>query len=133
MGSKNIIIFDGVCNLCNSAVNFIIKRDPQQHFCFAPMQGEAAQDLMAKYALEDEFGDSLFLIKQGSCYKRSDAVLEICKDLSGAWKLLLIFKLLPTSFSDLFYNWLGRRRYSLFGKRDACMLPTAELTDRFLG
>lgn len=132
METRNIIIFDGVCNFCHGAVNFIIKRDPYKAFCFAPMQSKAALDLIASYDLEDEYGDSFFLIKNGECFKRTDAALEICKDLSAAWKLMLVFKVLPASFRDLFYNAFGRRRYALFGKRDTCMLPTVEIRERFL-
>ena len=132
METRSIIIFDGVCNLCNGAVNFIIKRDPLQRFCFTPMQSEAAKDLMSRYSLVSDYGDTFFLIKQGKCYTRTDAALEICKDLAGVWKLLLVFKVLPRSFRDFFYNGLGSRRYSLFGKRDTCMLPTEELRSRFI-
>ncbi|MCJ8305262.1 DCC1-like thiol-disulfide oxidoreductase family protein [Shewanella sp.] len=132
METRNIIIFDGVCNLCNGAVNFIIKRDPKQNFCFTPMQSQAAKDLMSRYSLVNDYGDTFFLIKQGKCYTRTDAALEICKDLSGLWPLLKIFSVLPRSFRNYCYNWLGSRRYSLFGKRDTCMLPTDDLRSRFI-
>lgn len=132
METSNIIIFDGVCHLCNGAVNFIIKRDPKSIFCFTPMQSQAAKDLMARYSLINDHGDTLFLIKQGQCYTRTDAALEIGKDLSGFWPLLRIFTVLPRSFRDYCYNWLGSRRYALFGKRDTCMLPTEELRSRFI-
>ncbi|BAJ03000.1 thiol-disulfide oxidoreductase DCC family protein [Shewanella violacea] len=132
MEARNIIIFDGVCNLCNGAVNFIIKRDHKQIFCFTPMQSEAAKDLMSQYSLVNDYGDTFFFIKQGQCYTRTDAALEICKNLSGLWPLLRILSLLPRSFRDYCYNWLGSRRYSLFGKRDICMVPTQDLRSRFI-
>ncbi|SQH76056.1 conserved protein of unknown function [Shewanella benthica] len=81
MESRNIVIFDGVCNLCNNTVNFIIKRDPKQIFCFTPMQSQAAKDLISRYSLVNGYRDTFFLIKLGKCYTRSDAALEICKDL----------------------------------------------------
>jgi len=132
MSTQNVIIFDGVCKFCNNSVNFIIKRDHHNVFLFAPMQSEAAQDLIAKYNVKDVGFDTFLLIKNNKCFYRTDAVLEITKDLSGYWYLFRVFKLLPRSFRDYFYRLLARNRYDIFGKTDKCMVPTPDIKNKFL-
>ncbi|MCL1043735.1 thiol-disulfide oxidoreductase DCC family protein [Shewanella electrodiphila] len=132
MKTQHIIIFDGVCNLCNGAVNFIIKRDHKDVFAFTPMQSETARALMTEYQLENIGFDSFILIKDGKYLLRSDAALEITKDLSGLWFLCRVFKVLPTGFQDYFYRVLAHNRYRIFGKKETCMLPTPELKSKFL-
>ena len=132
MSTQHIIIFDGVCNFCNSSVNFIIKRDHKNVFVFTPMQSKPAQDLIAKYQVENVGFDTFLLIKNNECYYRTDAALEITKDLSGLWFLFRVFKLCPRPIRDYFYRLLARNRYSIFGKTDACMIPTAEVESKFL-
>jgi len=132
MSTQNVIIFDGVCKFCNNSVNFIIKRDHHNVFLFAPMQSEAAQDLIAKYNVKDVGFDTFLLIKNNKCFYRTDAALEITKDLSGYWYLFRVFKLLPRSFRDYFYRLLARNRYDIFGKTDKCMVPTPDIKNKFL-
>ena len=132
MEHRDIVIFDGVCNLCHGAVNFIINRDPHHRFVFTPMQSETAQSLIAHYGVEDEYSDTFFLIKNDRCYMKTDAALEITKALSGLWPLLAIFTFLPRGIRDFFYQWLGRNRYALFGRRDSCILPTTSVLSRFI-
>lgn len=126
------IIFDGVCNFCNSSVNFIIARDPEGKFCFAPMQGEAAQAVMTQHGVENPELDTFLLIKHGKLYQRTGAALEIAKDLTGYWKYCRIFLIVPAPLRDMFYRLLAKNRYRLFGVREACMVPTPEVRQRFL-
>ena len=132
MFNQQIIIFDGICNFCNGSVNFIIKRDHQNVFVFTPMQSKGAEELLERHQFEDFGFDTFVLIKDDVCYYRTDAALEIIKDLSGYWYLLKIFKLLPRSFRDFFYKFLARHRYQLFGKKPQCMIPTPEVKSKFL-
>ena len=126
------MVFDGVCNFCNGAVNFIIQRDPAAHFKFAPVQSETGQALLAEYGIQDLGLDTFVLIENQRCYLRTDAALRIAKQLRGAWFLFGLFRLLPAAFRDWFYNAFAKRRYAWFGKRDVCMVPTPALKSRFL-
>lgn len=132
MKGKNIIIFDGVCNLCHGAVNFIIERDPYHRFVFTTMQSDTAKSLIARYGAEGEYSETFFLIKDGQCYMRTDAALEITKSLSGLWPALAILRFIPRRIRDFFYRLLGRNRYALFGRRDTCILPTDAVLSRFI-
>lgn len=132
MKNKYIIIFDGVCNLCHGAVNFIIERDPHCHFVFTPMQSDTAKSLIARYDVEGEYSETFFLIKDDQCYMRTDAALEITKSLSGIWPALVMLRFIPRRIRDFFYRLLGRNRYALFGQRDICILPTSAVLSRFI-
>ena len=132
MTKQHVIIFDGVCNFCNGAVNFIIKRDKNNSFVFVPMQSPAAQELIAKYGIENIVADSFILIKNDHCYLRTDATLEVTKDLAGFWYLFRAFKLLPKEFRDYFYRIIAKNRYRLFGKKSHCVLPRDEEKSKFL-
>ena len=130
--NNHIVIFDGVCNFCNGAVNFIINRDPNKLFIFAPLQSEAAKNLIEKYSAQKVGFDTFLLIKNGQCFYRTDAALEIAKELSGYWYLFNVFKVLPRSFRDFFYRLFARNRYALFGRTEKCMVPTKALRKRFI-
>ena len=131
-----LILFDGVCNLCNGAVNFIIDRDPEGCFTFAALQSEEAAPLLAEFGRQPESlataPDSIALIEGGHLYERSDAVLRIARRLDGLWPLSYAFVVLPKSFRDALYGWIAANRYRWFGKEDACRIPTPELRARFL-
>lgn len=132
---RYVVIFDGVCNFCNGAVNFIIARDPDRRFLFAPLQTEPARELMDRYGVEQDGSagtDTLVLIKHGRCYLRTDAVLEITRDLSGLWWLFNVFRVIPRPVRDAFYRTFARYRYRLFGRREHCRVPAPEERDRFL-
>lgn len=130
---KKIILFDGVCNLCSNAVNFIIERDKKDIFRFASLQSEIGQKLASERGIETEEMNSMVLIEPGVVYyQRSTAALEIAKDLSGGYSLLSNFSFLPEGFRDGIYNLIARNRYNWFGKKDACMIPTPELKAKFL-
>jgi len=132
MSNQHIIIFDGVCNFCNSSVNFIIKRDQTNLFVFAPVQSPAAQKLIADHNVENIGFDTFILIKNDECLLGTNAAIEIAQGLSGAWYLCRVFKILPRPIRDYFYRLLARNRYSIFGKLETCMLPTKELKNKFL-
>ena len=131
--NRNIVVFDGVCNFCNGAVNFIIKRDREGVFAFTPMQSDLAQELMEKYQIYNVGIDTFLLIKNDQCFIFSDAALEITKDLSGFWYFFNVFKLVPRSFRDFFYRLFARNRYALFGRQKECMTPTEDVKSRFIG
>ncbi len=132
MDSRYIVIFDGICVFCNGAVNFIINRDPGNIFAFSPMQSEVAQSLIKKHHASNEILNTLILIKKGRCYLRTDATLEISKDLAGYWYLLNIFKIIPRPVRDFLYTLLARNRYNLFGRLSSCMVPTENVKKRFM-
>jgi predicted DCC family thiol-disulfide oxidoreductase YuxK len=129
----NIILFDGVCNFCNSSVNFVIDKDRQKKFKFAALQSEVAKDLLT-YLNMSYLGDydSVILIKNNKVYKKSSAALEISLDLNGFWRWLIVFKIFPRFIRDLLYDLIAKNRYRWFGKTDTCRIPDPELKDRFL-
>lgn len=131
MKSDNaVVLFDGVCNFCNSSINFIIKRDRKGYFKFAPLQSEIAQKLVGDKI--KPMPESVILIENGQTYDRSSAALLIAKKLDGLWPLLYIFMIVPKPIRDAVYNLIGRNRYKWFGKTEACMIPTPEVKSRFL-
>ena len=131
MEESQIVIFDGICNFCNGAVNFIIKRDSKAVFKFTPTQGKIAQDLLLKHQVPEVGYDSFVLIKNGQSFLRTNAAFEITKDLDGFW-FIGAFKIVPAVVRDYFYRILARNRYTLFGKRAVCMMPKKEVRDSFL-
>jgi predicted DCC family thiol-disulfide oxidoreductase YuxK len=127
-GTERIVLFDGVCNLCNGAVRFILARDPGARFRFASLQSDVARRLL-KGALPAE---TMVLIEAGKVHTKSDAALRIARELRAPWPLLYAFAAIPRGFRDMLYDWIARHRYAWFGKRDACMLPTPQMRGRFL-
>ena len=130
MDNRHIVIFDGLCNVCHGAVNFIIKRDPEGLFAVNPMQSELAHDLLEKHQIQNRGIDTFLLIKNGQCFVFSSTALEIARQLTGFW---FIFRLLPGSIRDFFYKAFARNRYALFGRQDTCMVPTEDVRTRFVG
>ena len=130
--SQHIVVFDGVCNLCNGSVNFIIKRDPKNKFVFSAVQGDFAQELINQNALNNVGEETFLVVKGDQFFMYSDAALEIAKNLSGLWPLLYTLKILPKFIRDSLYKAVARNRYKLFGRTDTCMVPTEELRSRFI-
>ncbi|MCG9972331.1 thiol-disulfide oxidoreductase DCC family protein [Christiangramia crocea] len=131
--NKKIVLFDGVCNLCNGAVQFIIKHDKKDVFRFASLQSESGRKLVEERGLDPDEIDSIMLIEPGvAYYRKSTAALEISRDLSGGYSLLKNFLGLPEGFRDLIYDLIAKNRYKWFGKKDECMIPTPELKSKFL-
>ncbi|MEM7486182.1 MAG: thiol-disulfide oxidoreductase DCC family protein [Bacteroidota bacterium] len=131
---KKIILFDGVCNLCNGVIQFIIKRDKKDIFRYAALQSETGIRLTQERGIDTSKIDSFILIEPGVAYfTKSDAALRIGQDFGGLWKILAIFTWIPTSFRNVVYDFVARNRYRWFGRKDACMIPTPELQAKFLG
>lgn len=130
--SHKIILFDGVCNLCNGAINYVIKRDQKNVFKFAALQSEIGQELTAKFKIDGSKVDSIILIDGDKHYEKSTAALYIAKHLSGAYPLLFGFIIVPKYIRNAVYDYVARNRYKWFGKKDKCMIPTAELKNKFL-
>jgi predicted DCC family thiol-disulfide oxidoreductase YuxK len=126
-----IVLFDGICNLCNNAVQFIIKRDPTGYFKFASLQSETGRQLLKQYGISQQI-DSIIVIENKKVYFKSSAALQICRKLSGFWKFLNVLRVLPPVFRDFFYDKVAKNRYKWFGKGDSCMLPTIEIKKHFL-
>src|SRR5687768_5075707 len=131
-GHAHIILFDGVCNLCNGFVRFLIRRDPQNRFRFASLQSVTGRRLLREHGFPEHPLNSVVYIKDGRSYQTSEAVLEILKTLGGAWSILGLFRLVPRGIRDGMYRFIARRRYRWFGKKEACMIPTPQLQHRFL-
>ncbi len=129
---RDIILFDGVCNLCSGAVDFILDRDPKGYYAFASLQSGAGQEVLSHFGLSTENFDSVVLVKDGKVYKKSRAALEITSKLKGAWPLLGAFKIVPGFVRDAAYDFIGKNRYRFFGKKEACRFPTPDIRSRFL-
>ncbi len=125
-----VVLFDGVCNLCNAAVNFIIDHDHEAVFRFAPLQSETGRRLTGRCGLENE--DTIILVENGRCHVRSAAALRIARRLGGAWTLLTILLAVPLPIRDAAYRFVARNRFRWFGKCDTCRMPTPDLKSRFL-
>jgi predicted DCC family thiol-disulfide oxidoreductase YuxK len=128
-----VILFDGECNLCNSSVQFILRRDSAKRFRFASLQSPAAQRQLQEIGLTPEdLPDSIALIEDGKVYVKSTAGLRIARGLGGLWPLVSVFLVVPAVPRNWIYDLIARNRYRWFGKREECMLPTAETRERFL-
>lgn len=130
--NHDILLFDGVCNLCNGAVNFIIDHDPQGHFKFAALQTDFGQEKLEELGFGQEEFDSLVLLQGANTYKKSTAALRIAIKLNGLYPLLFIFIIIPPFIRHAVYDLIAKNRYKWWGKRDSCRMPTPELKDRFV-
>ena len=131
--NKKIILFDGVCNLCNTAVQFIIKYDKKDVFRFVALQSDLGIEITKHIGLDNRKMDSIILYEPGIAYYiKSEAALEIAKNLSGGVAILSIFNILPSSISNKVYDYIAKNRYKWYGKKDSCMIPTPELEAKFL-
>ena len=130
---KKIILFDGVCNLCNTAVLKVIQHDLKNRFVFCPLQSEAGQQIRNSLKIDAVKLDSLILYTPGISYEiKANAFLQIMNDLGGFWKLTQIFWILPEVVRNHLYDCIAKNRYRWFGKKQQCMRPTPELNARFL-
>lgn len=130
--SQNILLFDGICNLCSAAVRFVIKRDPDRKFKFASLQSATGRQWLEKMGLTEESTDSFVLIQGDRFFLRSSAALRVLREIGGGWKFFYVFMIIPKPIRDFFYNQVARSRYRIFGRQDSCMVPTPDLQDRFL-
>jgi predicted DCC family thiol-disulfide oxidoreductase YuxK len=134
--APDTILFDGVCNLCNGFVQFVIRHDAAGRFRFAALQGDAGQALLAAHNVAATSlaanPESVLLLSGGKLYSHSDAVLRIAQGLGRGWQLLAVSRLLPRTWRDAAYRFVARRRYRWFGRQESCLLPTPALRARFL-
>jgi predicted DCC family thiol-disulfide oxidoreductase YuxK len=127
-----VILFDGVCNLCNGAVAWVIERDTRAYFRFASLQSSAARSALSAAGAPAIMPDSIVLLDADGVHVRSDAALRIAAALGMPWSLLSVARIVPRFVRDAVYDYIARNRYRWFGRRDACMLPAAGVADRFL-
>lgn len=127
-----IILFDGVCNLCNGAVQFMIRMDKKEKFRFASLQSNTGQEWLGHYGLPTDRFDSLVLITGDGYFVKSSAVLHISKELGGFFRMFYALIVLPKPWRDFVYDLVAKSRYKMFGKKETCMLPTPALRQRFL-
>jgi predicted DCC family thiol-disulfide oxidoreductase YuxK len=127
-----IILFDGVCNLCNDAVDFIIRKDKKNQFKFISLQDNLAQKLLENFKVKEEFPDSIMLIRGDRIFIKSRAALEISKKLSGIYPVFYAFVIIPSFLRDPIYDWIAKNRYRWFGKKETCRLPNEEEKSKFL-
>ncbi len=127
-----IILFDGVCNLCNSAVRFVINRDPNGKFKYASLQSEHGKSLLLKFGLRLNDYDTFILIREGKYFSKSTAALLVLSELGGVWRLWYVFMYLPRPIRDFIYGVIAKSRYRIFGRRSDCMVPTVDIQNRFL-
>ncbi len=130
---QRIILFDGVCNLCNSGVQFIIKKDKKNLFKFAPLQSEHGQEILEKHQISTKNMDSFVYAYKGRAFTKSTAALKIAKELKRGWQLFYVFIVIPAFLRNFVYDLVAKNRYKWFGKKDSCMIPTPELKAKFLG
>ena len=128
---ETVVLFDGVCNFCNGAVNFIIRHDPAKKFRFAPLQSEFGEQMRAKFGIADDV-DSIILIENDKAYLHSTAALKVGKKLGFPWSIGYASIVLPSPIRDWFYKLFAKYRYKLFGKKEVCMIPTPDVKERFL-
>jgi predicted DCC family thiol-disulfide oxidoreductase YuxK len=128
----NIVLFDGVCNFCNSSVNFIMDRDKKNIFKFAALQSEAGEKLQRKFSLDPKVLSSLILIEDDKYYTKTTAALRVAKKLGFPWNLVYIFIFIPPAIRNIAYNIIAKYRYKWFGKKESCRIPSPEEKERFL-
>lgn len=129
---KSIVFFDGVCNLCNASVQFILKNEQMPTYDFATLQSAYASRLMTQQGIDPTRLNSILLFENGRIYDKSTAVLRICKNLKRPWRYFYYLKIIPRFLLDLVYDGVAKMRYRIFGKKDICMTPTTEIQKRFL-
>jgi predicted DCC family thiol-disulfide oxidoreductase YuxK len=128
-----VVLFDGVCNLCNGWVRFVLQRDAGRRFRFASLQSAFAGEMLGQHGFPPNYLGAMFLLEDGILYARSDAFLRIARHLGGAWPLVAVFGVVPRTLRDSIYDWVARNRYRWFGKSESCMVPRKEDALRFLG
>lgn len=129
---KSIVLFDGVCNLCNGAVQFILQRDRKEQFLFASLQSDAAKEIMLHFDRDISELSTIYLVKDKKLYDKSTAALLIANQLNGFWPVLTVFLIIPKFIRDPIYTFIAKNRYKWFGKKEQCMVPDKGWKKRFL-
>ena len=127
-----VILFDGICNFCNGAVNFTIKRDKHQVIKFAALQTGVGKALLQQFGLPENYTSSFIFIEKGKLYNRSTAALKVCRYLTGLWPLCYGLIIVPAFIRNAVYDLIAKNRYKWFGRKDSCMIPTPDLKARFI-
>lgn len=130
---NGIILFDGVCNFCDASVNRLIRADKKKYFRFAPLQSEVGVQLMHQHGLDPSKFDSVVLFDNNKAYTHSSAVLYMAKRLGGFYSLAFAGIIIPPFIRNAFYKWFAKNRYKWYGRKESCMVPTAEIRSRFIG
>jgi predicted DCC family thiol-disulfide oxidoreductase YuxK len=131
--NKKIILFDGVCNLCDSAVQFVIQHDTKDDFRFVALQSELGQQIKKHIGINTQNIDSIILYEPGiAYYYKSEAALKIARNLGGFFHFGTVFKIIPTSIANQLYDYIAKNRYKWYGKKESCIIPTTELKAKFL-
>lgn len=130
--SSGIILFDGVCNLCNASINFVIDRDKQKYFRYAALQSNTGETYLKKFEMSADVFNSIVLVEGDKFYTRSTAALRIAKKMDGAWPILYAFIIIPPFIRNAVYDYIAKNRYKWFGKEETCRIPTPELKSLFL-
>jgi predicted DCC family thiol-disulfide oxidoreductase YuxK len=131
--NKKIILFDGVCNLCDSAVQFVIEHDINDVFRFVALQSELGQEILKHIGIDPKNIDSVILYEPGiAYYYKSSAAIEIAKNLGGFWHLGTLFRIIPEGIRNQLYDYIAKNRYKWYGKKETCWIPTKELKSKFL-
>ena len=128
----NLILFDGVCNLCSALVQFVIRHDPAGKFRFAAIQSEIGGEIFQSHGLDPADLQTFVFAAEGKMFLRSDAAIEVVSRFGGAWRIFRIFQFVPKVLRDSIYSFIARNRYRWFGRKEVCMVPTAEIKERFL-
>ncbi len=131
--SSPLVLFDGVCNLCNAWVRWIIAADPSKIFRLAPLQSDAGRAALRGTGLPEDRLETVVLVENGRAFTRSSAALRVARRLAWPWPMLYAFILVPGPLRDLVYDWIARNRYRWFGRREACLVPGPDVKERFLG
>jgi predicted DCC family thiol-disulfide oxidoreductase YuxK len=132
LSDKSIILFDGVCNMCNGFVNFLILRDKENRFLFGSLQSSGVKELLSRLNYTGNKLSTVLLVENNRVYSESTAVLRIARKMNGLWPFLYVFIIVPPFLRNFLYNLVAKNRYRIFGKRDSCMMPTAELKAKFI-
>jgi len=130
--NNSVILFDGVCNFCNSSINFIIKHDKKEHFLFASLQSDVAKEILLQFDKKKTLGDSILLVSDTKIYNKSTAALKIAKKLNAGISLFYVFIIIPPFIRDWVYDIIAKNRYKWFGKKDSCMVPSEKIKERFI-
>lgn len=130
--NEAIILFDGICNLCNSSVQFVLKHDTKKQFLFASLQSDASRKLLLQFNYENAKMDTIVLIEKNKVYDKSTAALRIARKLNPLWNWLYVLIIIPKSIRDFFYDIIAKNRYGWFGKRNSCLMYMTEYKNRFI-
>lgn len=131
MNNQPVIFFDGICNLCNASVQFVIEHDKGNYFNFSALQGDYAKNVLAEFNIVPENLDSILLLENGKLYTKSTSALRVAKKLNGLWPLLYGFVIVPKFIRDWVYDFIAINRYKWWGRQESCWMPTPELESRF--